>query len=139
MLLDKLKSILPPHDDSNYPVDFQEIIQNLYPTSEPDDEKVLLIWKAYCFSQDAHKGQMRRSGKPYFSHCSSVGITLSNWKMDSTTIVAGLLHDVIEDTEISREDMLIKFGEEVTELVDGVSNLFFKRQENCTTHASMIR
>ena len=122
MLLDKLKSILP-HVDNQYPVDFQEIIQNLYPSSEPDDEKVLFIWDAYCFSQDAHSGQLRRSGKPYFTHCASVGVTLSKWKMDSNTIAAGLLHDVIEDTEISRDDMVKKFGEEVTELVDGVSNL----------------
>ena len=122
MLLDKLKSILP-HDDSDYPLDFQKIIKNLYSEIEPDDDKVLFIWDAYCFSRDAHGDQLRRSGKPYFTHCASVGITLSKWKMDSRTIAAGLLHDVIEDTGISRDDMVEKFGEEVTELVDGVSNL----------------
>ncbi len=122
MLLDKIKSILP-HNNNDYPVDFQKIIQNLYPTSEPDDDKVLFIWDAYCFSQDAHAGQLRHSGKPYFTHCSSVGVILSQWKMDSRTIAAGLLHDVIEDTEISRTDIVEKFGEEVTALVEGVSNL----------------
>jgi len=122
MLLDKLKNILP-HNDTSYPVDFQKIIQNLYPTSEPDDEKVVFIWNAYLFSQNAHAGQKRHSGKPYFTHCSSVGVTLSDWKMDYKTIAAGLLHDVIEDTEISREEMVEKFGIEVTDLVDGVSNL----------------
>ncbi len=122
MLLDKIKSILP-HNNNNYPADFQEIIENLYPASEPADDTVLFIWDAYCFSKDAHAGQMRHSGKPYFTHCSSVGVTLSKWKMDSNTIAAGLLHDVIEDTEISREDIVRKFGKEVTDLVDGVSNL----------------
>ena len=122
MLLDKLKNILPP-SDNDYPVDFQKIIQNLYPSSEPDDDNLLFIWDAYCFSQDAHAGQMRQSGQPYFTHCVSVGVILSQWKMDSRTIAAGLLHDIFEDTKISREEMINKFGKEVTELVDGVSNL----------------
>ena len=66
---------------------------------------------------------MRRSGEPYFTHCSSVGVILSEWKMDSKTIAAGLLHDVIEDTDISRANMIEKFGEEIADLVDGVSKL----------------
>ena len=86
----------------------------MYPASDPDEEKVLFIWNAYRFSQDAHKGQTRRSGKPYFTHCASVGVTLSQWNMDSDTIAAGLLHDVIEDTEIEREQIIEKFGNEVT-------------------------
>ena len=122
MLLDKLKNILP-NNNIESSVDFQKIIQNLYPTSDPDDKKVLFIWDAYHFSQNAHVGQKRHSGKPYFTHCSSVGVTLSDWKMDYKTIAAGLLHDVIEDTKISREEMVEKFGIEVTDLVDGVSNL----------------
>ena len=60
---------------------------------------MLFIWDAYCFSQDAHAGQMRQSGQPYFTHCASVGVILSQWKMDSRTIAAGLLHDIFEDTK----------------------------------------
>ena len=122
MLLDKLKKILPS-SNKDYPLEFQTIIKNLYTTTDPNDDNVLFIWDAFCFSRNAHTGQVRNSGKPYFSHCSSVGITLSKWKMDSRTIAAGLLHDVIEDTEITREEIIEKFGKEVTDLVDGVSKL----------------
>ena len=109
MLLDKFKKILP-RNDNGYPSEFQEIISNLNSTSDFDDEKILFIWNAFCYSQKAHKGQKRHSGKPYFTHCSSVGVILSKWKMDSRTIAAGLLHDVIEDTEITRQDIIDNFG-----------------------------
>ena len=122
MLLEKLKKILP-NNDNGYPLEFQKIIKNLYSSLSPDDENVCFIWNAYLFSQKAHEGQKRHSGKPYFTHCSSVGVTLSEWKMDSKTIAAGLLHDVLEDTEVSRKEMIDVFGEEVTNLVEGVSKL----------------
>ena len=122
MLLDKLKNMLPK-EGSEYPKDFRKIIQNLYPESDPDEEIISFVWDAFKFSKSAHEGQLRRSGEPYFTHCSSVGVILSEWKMDSKTIAAGLLHDVIEDTNISRNDMIEKFGEEITDLVDGVSKL----------------
>ena len=122
MLLDKLKKILP-NEDSNYPKDFQKIIQNLYSDTEPNEDIVKFIWEAYCYSKQAHEGQLRKSGKPYFTHCSAVGIILSEWKMDAWTISAGLMHDVIEDTKSTREDVVEKFGEVIAELVDGVSKL----------------
>ena len=122
MLLDKLKNILPK-EGNEYPKDFRKIIQNLYLESDPDEEIISFVWDAYKFSKNAHEGQLRRSGEPYFTHCSSVGVILSEWKMDFKTIAAGLLHDVIEDTNISRNDMIEKFGEEITDLVDGVSKL----------------
>ena len=122
MLLEKLKKILPK-DGKKYPEDFQEIIQNLSPESDPNEEIITFIWDAYSFSKNAHKGQLRQSGEPYFTHCSSVGILLSQWKMDPRTIAAGLMHDVIEDTDISRKDLVDKFGEEIADLVEGVSKL----------------
>ena len=122
MLLDKLKNILPYVKD-DYPNDFKEIINNLFSTSEPNEEVIKFIWYAYTFSQNVHKGQLRRSGKPYFTHCSSVGVILSEWKMDSKTIAAGLMHDVIEDTDITRKDLVDKFGNEIADLVEGVSKL----------------
>ena len=122
MFLDKLKNILPK-EGNEYPKDFRKIIQNLYPESDPDEEIISFVWDAYKFSKNAHEGQLRRSGEPYFTHCSSVGVILSEWKMDSKTIAAGLLHDVIEDTDISRANMIEKFGEEIADLVDGVSKL----------------
>jgi len=122
MLLDKLKKILPS-TGSDYPKDFQNIIQNLYPDLNPDKEVVKFVWDAYSYSKIAHEGQFRQSGEPYFIHCSAVGIILSEWQMDALTIAAGLMHDIIEDTDYSREDMVGKFGEEIAELVDGVSKL----------------
>ncbi len=122
MLLDKLKKILP-NDGNGYPKDFQHIIQNLYPDSDPNEKIIKFIWGAYNYSTNAHKGQLRHSGEPYFTHCSAVGIILSQWKMDAITIAAGLMHDVIEDTDASRKDMVDNFGEEIAELVDGVSKL----------------
>ena len=115
MLLDKLKKILP-NDGNGYPKDFQHIIQNLYPDSDPNEKIIKFIWDAYNYSTEAHKGQLRRSGEPYFTHCSAVGIILSQWKMDANTIAAGLMHDVIEDTDASRKDMVDNFGEEIAEL-----------------------
>ena len=122
MLLDKLKKILP-YDIDEYPKDFHKIVNNLFPDSEPDKDDISFIWEAYSYSKNAHKGQMRKSGEPYFSHCVSVGTILSEWKMDSRTVAAGLMHDVIEDTKMSRDDMVNKFGEEIAGLVDGVSKL----------------
>ena len=122
MLLDKLKKILPINGNV-YPKDFQTIVQNLYSDSDPNEEIIKFVWDAYQYSKNAHEGQLRRSGKPYFTHCSAVGIILSKWKMDARTISAGLMHDIIEDTDSSRKDMVDKFGEEIAELVDGVSKL----------------
>ena len=122
MLLEKLKKILP-NNGNEYPKEFRQIIKNIYLESDPDKEAVNFIWEAFRFSNNAHEGQKRRSGEPYFTHCASVGIILSEWKMDTRTIAAGLMHDVIEDTDVSRNDMVDKFGEEIAELVDGVSKL----------------
>ena len=122
MLVDKLKKILP-NDGTVYPKDFQTIIQNLYSDSDPNEEIIKFVWDAYQYSKNAHEGQLRRSGEPYFTHCSAVGIILSKWKMDARTISAGLMHDIIEDTDSSRKDMIDKFGEEIAELVEGVSKL----------------
>ncbi|MDP6570881.1 MAG: bifunctional (p)ppGpp synthetase/guanosine-3',5'-bis(diphosphate) 3'-pyrophosphohydrolase [Candidatus Marinimicrobia bacterium] len=122
MLLDKLKNILPG-DGGEFPPDFQSIIHNLNYEREKDQDHINFIWNVYQFSANAHEGQQRRSGEPYFTHCSSVGVILSEWKMDAKTISAGLLHDVIEDTEVTRGKMVEKFGEEITDLVDGVSKL----------------
>jgi len=122
MLLEKLKKILP-NNGNEYPKEFRQIIKNIYLESDPDKEAVTFIWEAFRYSKNAHKGQKRRSGEPYFTHCASVGIILSEWKMDTRTIAAGLMHDVIEDTDVSRNDMVDKFGEEIAELVDGVSKL----------------
>ncbi len=91
------------------------------------------LWEAYTFARDAHKGQIRKSGKPYFEHSYSTAKILSEMNMDSVTIAGGLLHDVIEDTGVRYEDIERKFGAEVAELVEGVTKIsgirFRNRQE----------
>jgi len=86
-------------------------------------EQVKKIYSAYLFSANAHEGQTRLSGEPYIYHPISVARVLAEMHMDAQTIQAAILHDVIEDTETAKEQITKEFGEEVAELVDGVSKL----------------
>ncbi len=81
------------------------------------------IIAAYDFGKMAHEGQVRKSGEPYFTHPIEVALILSELKMDTDTIISGLLHDVIEDTVYTYEDISQRFGEPVAKLVDGVTKL----------------
>lgn len=82
-----------------------------------------LINRAYVYSAKAHAGSVRQSGEPYLIHPLQVAAILSDMKMDVTTIAVGLLHDTIEDTEVTREDLLRVFGDEVTFLVEGLTKI----------------
>ncbi len=84
---------------------------------------LLLIEKAYNVSEKAHSGQYRKSGEAYFSHPVEVAKILVELEMDDATIVAGLLHDVLEDTDYKYEQLLDDFGEEIAMLVEGVTKL----------------
>ena len=84
---------------------------------------ISLIEKAYKLSREAHKEQVRKSGEPYIIHPLWVGIILADLEMDKETIVAGMLHDTVEDTDMTVEDITREFGEEVALLVDGVTKL----------------
>ncbi len=86
-------------------------------------EKSPLIKKAYEFSEKAHLGQKRKSGEPYFLHPLAAAQSVLNWKLDESTIAAALLHDVLEDTPTTKEEMLARFGPEITFLVEGVTKL----------------
>src|SRR3990167_5817862 len=88
-----------------------------------DDKSIDKIHQAYLLALDAHRGQKRRTGEPYISHPVSVACILADMKMDYQTIMAALLHDVIEDTAVSKKTIAEKFGEPVANLVDGVSKL----------------
>lgn len=81
------------------------------------------IEKAYRLADKAHKDQKRRSGEPYIIHPVSVAIILAELELDKESIIAGILHDVVEDTEITLEDVRVQFGDEVALLVDGVTKL----------------
>ena len=82
-----------------------------------------LIEKAYQIAAEAHKDQKRKSGEPYIIHPLCVGIILADLEMDKETIAAGLLHDVVEDTVMTYDEIKEEFGEEVAQLVDGVTKL----------------
>lgn len=81
------------------------------------------IKKAYKLAKKSHKGQLRKSGEDYIVHPASVALILSELEMDTESIIAGLLHDVVEDTGVSLEDIKNEFGDEVALLVDGVTKL----------------
>jgi GTP pyrophosphokinase len=92
-------------------------------SSSYSEKDITLLKKAYVFAAHAHKGQVRRSGEPYLSHPLEVANMLADMRMDSTTIAAGLLHDVIEDTDISTQELQEKFGKEIAHLVESVTKI----------------
>lgn len=98
--------------------DIVEKIQGKY--SEKD---IRLLQKAYIFAARAHKGQTRRSGEPYLSHPLEVTNILAEMNLDLTTLIAGLLHDVPEDTEVTIAEIRENFGKEVATLVEGVTKI----------------
>ncbi|PGS46126.1 bifunctional (p)ppGpp synthetase/guanosine-3',5'-bis(diphosphate) 3'-pyrophosphohydrolase [Bacillus sp. AFS041924] len=87
------------------------------------EDDVAFIKRAYEYARDAHSEQFRKSGEPYIIHPVQVAGILVGLEMDATTISAGFLHDVVEDTEVSKEDLENQFGKEVSMLVDGVTKL----------------
>ena len=86
-------------------------------------EDIIQLKNAYSFGLGAHSGQFRKSGEPYISHPVAVARILSKLHLDAPTLTAALLHDVVEDTDISKAEISERFGEPVAELVDGVSKL----------------
>lgn len=100
---------------------FDKIIEKLRNMNNTVD--VELIRRAYDFSEKSHEGQYRHSGEPYFTHPCEVALILCDLGMDDQTICAALLHDVIEDTEVTYEELSASFGEEIAILVDGVTKL----------------
>lgn len=95
-----------------------EKVHNYYPAADID-----LIKKAYVFSAKVHQGQVRRSGEPYLNHPLEVTNIIADLKMDVPSLVTGLLHDTIEDTWTTLEEIEKHFGREITELVDGVTKV----------------
>ncbi len=103
-------------------------------------EDLSLIKKAYEYASCAHFCQIRASGDPYFTHCVSVTMNLAELKMDGATIAAALLHDVLEDTLVTEQELTKEFGEEVTSLVKGVTKLNkYQFDDNITAQAENWR
>ncbi len=104
------------------PEDLYQVLVRHVKKYHPSDD-ISVIEKAYKVASEAHKDQKRKSGEPYIIHPLYVAIILADLEMDKETIVAGLLHDVLEDTVMTEEQMTEVFGVEVVQLVDGVTKL----------------
>ncbi len=104
------------------PEDLYQVLIRHVKKYHPSDD-ISVIEKAYKVASEAHKDQKRKSGEPYIIHPLYVAIILADLEMDKETIVAGLLHDVLEDTVMTEEQMTEVFGVEVVQLVDGVTKL----------------
>ena len=100
---------------------YQELISSVRKYHPSDD--LTLIEKAYKVAYEAHKGQVRKSGEPYIIHPLCVAIILADLELDKESIAAGLLHDVVEDTVMTDQELEQEFGSEVALLVDGVTKL----------------
>lgn len=103
------------------------------------DEDKKLVCNAYAFAKKAHEGCKRYSGEPYIIHPTAVALRLANMGLDATTIAAGLLHDVIEDTDSTAEEIKEQFGAEVLFLVEGVTKLGHHKYHGAVVHAESLR
>ncbi|MGL5330577.1 MAG: RelA/SpoT family protein, partial [Peptostreptococcaceae bacterium] len=118
--------------------ELQELVEQI--EKYAPSANVELVQKAYYFGKKAHEGQFRKSGEPYFIHPIAVANILALMELDIETIVAGLLHDVVEDTEYTYEDIEKEFSKEVADLVDGVTKLGqIKYQSKEETQAENLR
>ena len=113
-----LRSLLPYGRRS---IGISQLVSKLEGYLPPDE--VELVQEAYDFAFQAHQGQRRRSGEPYITHPVAVADLLADLHLDAQTLIAAILHDVIEDTPTLKEEITTRFGREVAELVDGVSKL----------------
>ena len=100
---------------------FNDIVEKV--SSSYTEQEITLLKKAYVFAARAHKGQIRRSGEPYLSHPLEVASMLADMKMDTTTLVAGILHDVLEDTEVTAPEIEETFGKEAAHLIKGITKI----------------
>lgn len=108
-------------------------------SEELKSEDLILIEKAYVFAEKAHANQKRLSGEPYFVHVSETAKILAQIGMDAVTISAGLLHDVLEDTPTSEEEMQKEFSEEIIFLVNGVTKLGTLKYRGHERHVESLR
>ena len=122
MLVKTLKNILPSYNGKDHS-DFRKLIRAIPEDHSINNNDLDKLFKAFQLGLDAHKGQKRKSGEKYFNHCIEVAIQLIKWNMDLSTIISGLLHDTIEDTNITKDNLEDSFGSDIANLVERVSKL----------------
>lgn len=103
-----------------YPLSLESLLSH-FPDIKPNDR--LLIERAYYRAEAAHAGQLRRSGEPFFTHCVSVAMILAEMRLDAEAIAAALLHDIIEDTPATYNEIRDEFGTTIAQMVDGVTKI----------------
>jgi len=99
----------------------EDIVSKMKKNNKKSDTKLIL--KAYQYAKDNHGEQLRKSGEPYIIHPVQVAYTLAELELDDSTICAALLHDVVEDTSITHQNLIDEFSQEIAEMVDGVTKL----------------
>ena len=106
--------------------DLVALVRNYNPRTNED-----LIRRAYDYGRRMHEGQFRHSGEPYFTHPVAVAAILTEMRLDDATIVTALLHDTIEDTVATHEEIQAKFGENVARLVEGAGRAVTALPDGC--------
>jgi GTP pyrophosphokinase len=114
-------SLTPERNADLFADKFRDLLKSVHANRPNDDLEI--IRKAWQFCLEHHKGQLRASGEPYVLHPLEVALVLAEMKLDSTAIAAGLLHDAVEDTPVTTEDITAKFGEQVAHIVEGVTKI----------------
>ena len=115
--------VIPKEEEHATPVELYSRLIDKIKRYHPSAGDLSAIDKAYNFAKKSHGDQKRKSGEPYIIHPIHTALILADLELDKESIMAGLLHDVMEDTKVTREQMISEFGEEVTDLVDGVTKL----------------
>lgn len=116
--------------------DIQEIISLM---KDPTDKDIALVKRAYDFAEKAHQSQKRKSGEPYFNHLFATAKNIAELGMGATTISAGFIHDTIEDTEVTAEEIRKEFGDEILFLVEGVTKLGQIRYQGTARYNESLR
>lgn len=107
--------------------------------NNPSREDKDLVERAFAFAERAHSGQLRASGEPYIIHPFSTALILAEFKSDAETIAGGLLHDTVEDTQVSLADIEKEFGKEIAFMVDGVTKLGTLKYRGAKRHTESLR
>ena len=115
--------VIPKEEEHATPEELYSRLIDKIKRYHPSAGDLSAIDKAYNFAKKSHGDQKRKSGEPYIIHPIHTALILADLELDKESIMAGLLHDVMENTKVTREQMISEFGEEVTDLVDGVTKL----------------